>query len=74
MLNTNALNMEVETTNKTETGQLAQGKSTEFFATEHLKSDLKGRSVRGGAVTMAGQGRIFPWDGINGRVDAFMGL
>jgi PST family polysaccharide transporter len=27
----------------------------EFFETEHLKSDLKGRSVRGGAVTMTTQ-------------------
>jgi len=26
-----------------------------FFGTEHLKSDLKGRSVRGGAVTIASQ-------------------
>ena len=30
-----------------------------FFDTEHLKTDLKGRSVRGGAVTMAGQGARF---------------
>ena len=59
MLNTNALNMEIETTNNTETGQLAQGMSPEFFATEHLKSDLKGRSVRGGAVTVAAQGAKF---------------
>ena len=51
--------MEVETANKTETGELAQGKSTEFFCTEHLKADLKGRSVRGGAVTMAAQGSRF---------------
>jgi PST family polysaccharide transporter len=26
-----------------------------WFATEHLVKDLKGRSVRGGAVTVAGQ-------------------
>jgi PST family polysaccharide transporter len=26
-----------------------------FFDTEYLKADLKGRSVRGGAVTMAAQ-------------------
>lgn len=30
-----------------------------FFDTEYLKADLKGRSVRGGAVTMAGQGAKF---------------
>jgi len=30
-----------------------------FFSTDHLKSDLKGRSVRGGAVTLAGQGIRF---------------
>jgi len=34
----------------------AVGPSTEgFFDTEHLKSDLKGRSIRSGAVTMSGQ-------------------
>jgi len=31
----------------------------EFFDTEYLKADLKGRSVRGGAVTMAAQGARF---------------
>ena len=51
--------MEVGTANKTETGELAQGKSTEFLSTEHLKADLKGRSVRGGAVTMLAQGAKF---------------
>ena len=30
-----------------------------FFDTEYLKADLKGRSVRGGVVTMAGQGGKF---------------
>ncbi len=30
-----------------------------FFDTEYLKADLKGRSVRGGAVTMASQGAKF---------------
>ena len=30
-----------------------------FFDTEYLKADLKGRSVRGGAVTMAAQGVRF---------------
>jgi len=30
-----------------------------FFDTEYLKADLKGRSVRGGAVTMAAQGARF---------------
>ena len=30
-----------------------------FFDTSHLKTDLKGRSVRGGAVTMAAQGMRF---------------
>jgi len=34
-------------------------KYTEFFETEHLKLDLKGRSVRGGAATLAGQGGRF---------------
>jgi PST family polysaccharide transporter len=56
---TNALNMQVETISKTETGRLARGGSQEFFATEHLKADLKGRSVRGGAVTVAAQGAQF---------------
>lgn len=28
----------------------------QFFETDHLKDDLKGRSVRGGAVTILGQG------------------
>jgi len=31
----------------------------EYFDTSHLKADLKGRSVRGGAVTMAAQGAKF---------------
>ncbi len=31
----------------------------DFFDTEYLKADLKGRSVRGGAVTMAAQGAKF---------------
>jgi len=31
----------------------------EFFDTEYLKADLKGRSVRGAAVTMAAQGARF---------------
>lgn len=31
----------------------------DFFDTEYLKADLKGRSVRGGAVTMAAQGARF---------------
>lgn len=31
----------------------------QYFNTEHLKSDLKGRSVRGGAVTMAAQASKF---------------
>jgi len=35
------------------------GKNDLFFETEHLKSDLKGRSVRGGAVTLTAQGVIF---------------
>jgi PST family polysaccharide transporter len=30
-----------------------------FFDTGYLKADLKGRSVRGGAVTMAAQGAAF---------------
>lgn len=40
-----------------------QNKNTQeaeqFFSTEHLKADLKGRSVRGGAVTIAAQGIRF---------------
>jgi PST family polysaccharide transporter len=32
---------------------------TQFFETEHLKADLKGRSVRGGAATLGGQGVYF---------------
>ncbi len=31
----------------------------QFFSTEHLKTDLKGRSIRGGAVTIAAQGVRF---------------
>lgn len=31
----------------------------DYFSTDHLKADLKGRSVRGGAVTMAAQGVRF---------------
>lgn len=31
----------------------------QFLQTEHLKKDLKGRSVRGGAVTLASQGAKF---------------
>ena len=38
---------------------LAPRKSTEFFSTEHVKADLKSRSVRGGAVTVAAQGVRF---------------
>ncbi len=30
-----------------------------FFDTEYLKADLKGRSVRGGAATIAAQGAKF---------------
>ena len=34
-------------------------KADRFFETRHLASDLKGRSVRGGAITMAAQGVRF---------------
>lgn len=34
-------------------------KPNDHFDTEYLKADLKGRSVRGGAVTMAAQGATF---------------
>jgi len=37
----------------------AENSQNNFFDTEHLKADLKGRSVRGGAVTMAAQGAQF---------------
>src|SRR6476619_5724895 len=30
-----------------------------YFRTEHLQSDLSGRTLRGGAVTMTGQGARF---------------
>ena len=33
--------------------------SKEFFATEHLKADLKGRSIRGGAITLVAQASKF---------------
>jgi O-antigen/teichoic acid export membrane protein len=33
----------------------SNAKNEKYFNTEHLKVDLKGRSVRGGAVTMMGQ-------------------
>jgi PST family polysaccharide transporter len=38
-----------------ESPALITGGFQKFFDTEHLKSDLKGRSVRGGAVTMTAQ-------------------
>jgi O-antigen/teichoic acid export membrane protein len=44
--------------NKIKAENLA-GKNDHFFDTEHLKSDLKGRSVRGGTVTVAAQGVRF---------------
>ena len=31
----------------------------DFFSTEHLKADLRSRSIRGGAVTVAAQGAKF---------------
>ena len=37
----------------------AEETMSSFFDTEHLKADLKGRSVRGGAVTIFAQGAIF---------------
>jgi len=37
----------------------SMGKNSRFFETEHLKADLKGRSVRGGAVAIAAQGVSF---------------
>jgi len=37
----------------------AEETTSSFFDTEYLKTDLKGRSVRGGAVTMAAQGLKF---------------
>ena len=41
-------------------GQIdAKLSSLSAFDTEHLKSDLKGRSVRGGAATMLGQSARF---------------
>lgn len=33
----------------------SQAKSNRYFRTDHLKADLKGRSVRGGAVTLTAQ-------------------
>jgi O-antigen/teichoic acid export membrane protein len=38
-----------------ESSSSVAAESQNFFNTEHLKSDLKGRSVRGGAVTMTAQ-------------------
>ncbi len=37
----------------------AEETTSSFFDTEYLKTDLKGRSVRGGAVTMVAQGARF---------------
>jgi PST family polysaccharide transporter len=34
-------------------------KAEQHFCTEHLQADLKGRSIRGGAVTLTGQGCRF---------------
>ena len=46
---------------KSKTGRFLTEDSfpTNFFDTEYLKADLKGRSVRGGAVTMIAQGMKF---------------
>ncbi|MEP0769841.1 MULTISPECIES: MOP flippase family protein [unclassified Coleofasciculus] len=38
---------------------LSEPDQTQHFQTDHLKADLKGRSVRGGAVTMVSQGCKF---------------
>jgi PST family polysaccharide transporter len=38
---------------------LSPSPAAHHFATDHLQADLRGRSVRGGAVTMASQGASF---------------
>ena len=48
-----------DTVTQLETGPKADRPADRFFDTEHLKGDLKGRSVRGGAVTMIGQAAMF---------------
>jgi PST family polysaccharide transporter len=35
-----------------------EGRSSDFFATSHLADDLRGRALRGGAVTLTGQGAM----------------
>jgi len=45
----------VQTSETKESVLTKQKLESEFFDTEYLKSDLKGRSVRGGAVTMTAQ-------------------
>jgi O-antigen/teichoic acid export membrane protein len=37
----------------------APEKTLDALSTEHLKADLKGRSVRGGVLTLASQGSQF---------------
>lgn len=37
----------------------SRDKNSQYFRTDHLKSDLKGRSVRGGAITIAAQALKF---------------
>jgi O-antigen/teichoic acid export membrane protein len=38
---------------------MAQGQTLDAFSTEHLHADLKGRSVRGGVLTLTSQGAQF---------------
>ena len=40
-------------------GKRVQDKNEQFFQTDHLRKDLRGRSFRGGAVTLGGQGIKF---------------
>ncbi|HEY9803705.1 MAG TPA: lipopolysaccharide biosynthesis protein [Leptolyngbyaceae cyanobacterium] len=37
----------------------SKDRNSQYFSTDHLKSDLKGRSVRGGAITVIAQGLKF---------------
>jgi len=48
-----------DTLTQEQAGSSEKQSTDRLFETEHLTSDLKGRSVRGGAVTMVTQGLVF---------------
>ena len=52
-------NLESMVVNETSEPARSKGNDDSYFQTEHLKSDLGGRTVRGGAVTIVTQGLKF---------------